>query len=197
MLSGFAFPTLPAAQIAEALTKYGIAPVANLRPDDIAKPLPDLLPAVLSRFIALYVDAPGDGGEDAQTQLGFKELEALGNPEHHAEGIRARRLYDESRAFLESIHVKHFTLDDLLHPHPLRVVQLLTALVSFLHHREDKFCLLHPIADQAAQQDEPSMAKIAQKEIGDHQFAKQMDEPIVQQLEAYVTSRIQCSICDH
>lgn len=59
MLSGFAFPTLPAAQIAEALTKYGIAPVANLRPDDIAKPLPDLLPAVLSRFIALYVDAPG------------------------------------------------------------------------------------------------------------------------------------------
>ncbi|KQK12108.1 kinetochore protein Nuf2 [Brachypodium distachyon] len=189
MPSGYSFPTMSPAQIAEALTQYGISPLANLRPEDIAKPQPDLLSAVLSRFIASFVDSPGDDGEDAQ--LGFKELEALDNPEHHAEGIRALRLYNKSRAFLDSIQVKDFTLADLLHPHPNRVVQLLSALVNFLFYREDKLGLLQPIADQAAHYHERSMElkdKIAQlqKEIGDHELAEQMDEPIVQQLEAEV-----------
>jgi kinetochore protein Nuf2 len=59
MASGFGFPVLSTAEIAESLIQFGIAPLANLRPDDIAKPQPDLLPAVLSRFLASYVDAPG------------------------------------------------------------------------------------------------------------------------------------------
>lgn len=59
MPSGYSFPTMSPAQIAEALTQYGISPLANLRPEDIAKPQPDLLSAVLSRFIASFVDSPG------------------------------------------------------------------------------------------------------------------------------------------
>lgn len=42
---------MPPAQIAGALTQYGVAPVANLRPEDVVKPQAELLPAVLSRFI--------------------------------------------------------------------------------------------------------------------------------------------------
>ena len=59
MASGFGFPMLSPADIAEALVQFGIAPNANLRPEDIAKPQPDLLPEVLSRLLASFVDAPG------------------------------------------------------------------------------------------------------------------------------------------
>lgn len=51
MPSGYSHPTMPPAQIAGALTQYGVAPVANLRPEDVVKPQAELLPAVLSRFI--------------------------------------------------------------------------------------------------------------------------------------------------
>jgi kinetochore protein Nuf2 len=59
MASGFGFPMLSSAEIAESVVQFGIAPVANLRPEDIAKPQPDLLPAILARFLASFVDAPG------------------------------------------------------------------------------------------------------------------------------------------
>jgi hypothetical protein len=42
---------MTAADIAEALHSYGIAPNANLRSEDIGKPAPDLLPSVLSLFL--------------------------------------------------------------------------------------------------------------------------------------------------
>ncbi|CAM0910750.1 unnamed protein product [Alopecurus aequalis] len=188
MASGFGFPMLSPADIVEALVQYGISPVANLRPEDIAKPQPDLLPAVLSRFLASYVDAPGDG-EDGQ--LGFNDLVAVDNPEHHAEAIRVLRLYHKSRAFLESIQFKDLTLADLLRPSPGRVVEVLSALINFLFYREDKLNLLHPIINEYPDYHERTVelkARIAQlqKEIADHELAEQMEEPMAQQLEADV-----------
>jgi kinetochore protein Nuf2 len=53
MASGFGFPILSTAKIAKGLLHFGIAPAANLRPEDIAKPQPDLLLAVLCRFLVV------------------------------------------------------------------------------------------------------------------------------------------------
>lgn len=59
MASNFSFPPLTPEQIAEALHTYGLAPTANLRAEDIANPQPDLLPAVISNFLATVVDPTG------------------------------------------------------------------------------------------------------------------------------------------
>ncbi|KAI5007615.1 hypothetical protein ZWY2020_054781 [Hordeum vulgare] len=163
MESGFVFPILSPVVIAEQLSQYGIAPVANLRPENIANPQPDLLPGVLARFFDSFVDAPGDG-EDGL--LRFSDLEVLDNPEHHAEAIRALHLYIKSQAFLDSIKFKDFTLADFTRPTPDRVVVVLSALVNFLLYREEKL----------------------QKEITDHELAAQMEEPMAQQLEADVNA---------
>ncbi|KAM0928537.1 hypothetical protein ACQ4PT_002539 [Festuca glaucescens] len=56
MASGFRFPLLSTAKIAKALLQSEIASGTILRPDDIAKPQLDLLPAVLSRFFASFVE---------------------------------------------------------------------------------------------------------------------------------------------
>ena len=55
MASTFSFPEMTPAQLAEALHTFGIAPTANLRAEDIATPQPDLLPGVLSLFLATVV----------------------------------------------------------------------------------------------------------------------------------------------
>jgi len=103
MDSGFRFPMPFSAVIAGYLIQLGIAPVANLRPEDISKPQPELLRTVLYRFFATFVETAGDG-EDGK--LGFNDLEVLDNTEHHAEAIRVLRLHRRSQAFLESIHFK-------------------------------------------------------------------------------------------
>jgi kinetochore protein Nuf2 len=171
MASGFGFPMLSSAEIAESVVQFGIAPVANLRPEDIAKPQPDLLPAILARFLASFVDAPGyqtrrrilllllllhslarspawiSPRDDDDGQLGFSDLAGLDNPEHHLEAIRVLRLHTKSRAFLDSIQFKDFTLADLLRPTPRRVVEVLSALINFLFYREEKLNLLQPIVN--------------------------------------------------
>ena len=55
MASTFSFPEMTPAQLAEALRTFGIAPTANLRAEDIATPQLDLLPGVLSLFLATIV----------------------------------------------------------------------------------------------------------------------------------------------
>jgi kinetochore protein Nuf2 len=132
----FSFPLMTVADIAEALHSYGITPNANLRSEDIGKPAPDLLPSVLSLFLVNIA------GDDLDQQLGFEALAALDNPEHHFEGIRVMRLYQRSRQFLESIQFQGFTLRDLLRPTPRRVVHVLSALINYLHFRQEKipFC---------------------------------------------------------
>ncbi|KAE8819156.1 putative kinetochore protein NUF2 [Hordeum vulgare] len=193
MESGFVFPILSPVVIAEQLSQYGIAPVANLRPENIANPQPDLLPGVLARFFDSFVDAPGDG-EDGL--LRFSDLEVLDNPEHHAEAIRALHLYIKSQAFLDSIKFKDFTLADFTRPTPDRVVVVLSALVNFLLYREEKVTLLQPIVSETPDYHERTLelkARIAQvfavhKEITDHELAAQMEEPMAQQLEADVNA---------
>ncbi|KAF7088424.1 hypothetical protein CFC21_091531 [Triticum aestivum] len=190
MASGFHFPLLSPAKIAEELVQFDVAPFANLRAEHIASPQPDLLPGVLGRFFDYFVDAPGDGEGG---QLGFSELEVLDNPEHHAEAIRLLRLYNKSQIFLESIHYKDLTLADFTHPTPRRVVEVLSALINFLLYRHDKTELLQSIVSESSDYHERDLelkARIAQiqKEIADHELAEQMEEPMAQQLEADVNA---------
>ncbi|XBH76851.1 kinetochore protein NUF2 homolog [Triticum dicoccoides] len=190
MASGFHFPLLPPAKIAEQLVEFDVAPFANLRAEHIASPQPDLLPGVLGRFFDYFVDAPGDGEGG---QLGFSELEVLDNPEHHEEAIRLLRLYSKSQAFLESIHYRDLTLADFTHPTPRRVVEVLSALINFLLYRHDKTELLQPIVSESSDYHERDLelkARIAQvqKEIADHELAEQMEEPMAQQLEVDVNA---------
>uniref|UniRef100_A0A0E0QEQ2 Kinetochore protein Nuf2 N-terminal domain-containing protein n=1 Tax=Oryza rufipogon TaxID=4529 RepID=A0A0E0QEQ2_ORYRU len=191
MASNFSFPPLTPEQIAEALHTYGLAPTANLRAEDIANPQPDLLPAVISNFLATVVDPTG--ADDLDGQLGFDALASLDNPEHYMEGIRVLRLHKRASAFLESIQFPGFTLRDLLRPDPRRLVQVLSALINFLYYRDDKLALLQPIIHEFPNLDERCMelkAKLAehQKAIADHELAAQMEEPMVQQIEAEVNS---------
>uniref|UniRef100_A0A0D9Z9U4 Kinetochore protein Nuf2 N-terminal domain-containing protein n=1 Tax=Oryza glumipatula TaxID=40148 RepID=A0A0D9Z9U4_9ORYZ len=191
MASNFSFPPLAPEQIAEALHTYGLAPTANLRAEDIANPQPDLLPAVISNFLATVVDPTG--ADDLDGQLGFDALASLDNPEHYREGIRVLRLHKRANAFLESIQFPGFTLRDLLRPDPRRLVQVLSALINFLYYRDEKLALLQPIIHEFPNLDERCMelnAKIAehQKAIADQELAAQMEVPMVQQLEAEVNS---------
>ncbi|TVU44871.1 hypothetical protein EJB05_04332 [Eragrostis curvula] len=181
----FSFPVMKAAEIVEALHGYGIAPNANLRAEDIAKPAPDLLPAVLSLYLVNIA------GDELDQQLGFEALAALDNPELLYEGIQVRRLFQRARQFLESIQFQGFTLRDLFRPDPRRVIQVLSAVINYLHFRQEKIGLLQPIVDEFPDSDESRLefkAKIAehQKAIADHELKEQMDEPVVQQLEAEV-----------
>ncbi|KAK3145990.1 hypothetical protein QOZ80_3BG0260130 [Eleusine coracana subsp. coracana] len=100
----FSFPVMTAADIAEALHTYGIAPNANLRADDIAKPAPDLLPGVFSLFLVNIA------GDDLDQQLGFEALGSLDNPELYLPGIQIIRLFQRSRHFLESIRQEKISL---------------------------------------------------------------------------------------
>uniref|UniRef100_A0A0E0I7J9 Kinetochore protein Nuf2 N-terminal domain-containing protein n=1 Tax=Oryza nivara TaxID=4536 RepID=A0A0E0I7J9_ORYNI len=191
MASNFSFPPLTPEQIAEALHTYGLAPTANLRAEDIANPQPDLLPAVISNFLATVVDPTG--ADDLDGQLGFDALASLDNPEHYREGIRVLRLHKRANAFLESIQFPGFTLRDLLRPDQRRLVQVLSALINFLYYRDEKLALLQPIIHEFPNLDERCMelnAKIAehQKAIADQELAAQMEVPMVQQLEAEVNS---------
>lgn len=191
MASNFSFPPLAPEQIAEALHTYGLAPTANLRAEDIANPQPDLLPAVISNFLATVVDPTGCvrgaspplplagaarsvfvivgwrfcSADDLDGQLGFDALASLDNPEHYREGIRVLRLHKRANAFLESIQFPGFTLRDLLRPDPRRLVQVLSALINFLYYRDEKLALLQPIIHEFPNLDERCMelkAKLAE-----------------------------------
>uniref|UniRef100_A0A0E0I7J8 Kinetochore protein Nuf2 N-terminal domain-containing protein n=1 Tax=Oryza nivara TaxID=4536 RepID=A0A0E0I7J8_ORYNI len=177
MASNFSFPPLTPEQIAEALHTYGLAPTANLRAEDIANPQPDLLPAVISNFLATVVDPTG--ADDLDGQLGFDALASLDNPEHYREGIRVLRLHKRASAFLESIQFPGFTLRDLLRPDPRRLVQVLSALINFLYYRDDKLALLQPIIHEFPNLDERCMelkAKLAEIAKNDFELVKLAQE---------------------
>ncbi|KAG2533858.1 kinetochore protein NUF2 homolog [Panicum virgatum] len=187
MASTFSFPEMTPAQLAEALHTFGIAPTANLRAEDIATPQLDLLPGVLSLFLATIV------GDDPDDQLGFDLLQKLDNPEHHMGAIGLRSIYGRARDVLESIHFGGLTFRDLTRPEPRRVVYILSAIVNYLHFRHEKLALLNPIAEEFSSVDDrlpEGKARIAelQKVKENHASKEQMDEPAVQQLQAEVNA---------
>ncbi|KAL6638543.1 hypothetical protein ACP70R_023654 [Stipagrostis hirtigluma subsp. patula] len=182
MSTNFSFPEMSPPEIAEALNGYGLAYAAELRPEDIANPPPDLLPNVLNLVVASI------RGDDGNEQLGFEALQGLENPEHHANALQMVQLYQRARGVLESIQFRGLAMRDLLRPDPRRVVHILSAVVNFLHFREDKLVLLQPIVDEYPNLDERGREldeKIAehQKVIADHELKVQMDEPEIQRLK--------------
>nr|CAB3492478.1 unnamed protein product [Digitaria exilis] len=185
MATNFSFPEMSPAEIAEALHTFGIAPTANLRAEDIANPQPELLPSVLALFLTEIA------GHDSDDQLGFDLLQVLDNPEHHMRAIGLRDLYRKARDFLDSIYFGGLTLRDLLRPHPRRVVDILSAIVNFLHFRHEKVALLDTIINEYPGWEDQLTdlrARIAEheKKKADHAYKEQMQEPVAQQLEAEV-----------
>jgi kinetochore protein Nuf2 len=92
----------------------------------------------------LCSDSPGE-------QLGFEAMLVLENPEHHLQAMEIRRIYRKARDFLDSIYFGGLTLRDFLRPHPRRVIDILSALVNFLHFRQEKIPLLHSISQEYSQ----------------------------------------------
>ncbi|WVZ61269.1 hypothetical protein U9M48_011171, partial [Paspalum notatum var. saurae] len=185
MASTFSFPELTPAQIAEALNGYDLAPDGPLRADDIANPHPDLFAAILSLLLANVT------GYDPDDQVGFEQLQALDNPEHHMQALGFTRLYRKAADFLESIHFRGLTLRDIIRPEPRRVCHILSAVINFLHYRQEKLELLQPIVEQYASCEDRNAelrARIAElkKVKADHLQKEQMEEPAVQQLQAEV-----------
>nr|CAB3453376.1 unnamed protein product [Digitaria exilis] len=188
MASTFSFPEMLPAVITEALHTFGIAPTSNLRAEDVANPQPELLPNVLSLLLA---DIVGDDFDDQE--LGFDLLQAVDNPEHHMRAIGIRRLYRKARDFLESIYLGDLTLRDLLRPHPRRVVDILSAIVNFLHFRREKLALLQPIVNEYSGWEDrltELRARIAEheKKKADHVSKEQMQEPVIKLLEAEINA---------
>ncbi|KAJ0969184.1 hypothetical protein J5N97_022061 [Dioscorea zingiberensis] len=184
MASTFTCPEMPAAEIISILAQTGIA---VLKTEDLAAPTAELMCSLYANFLS-YLDPLGD---DLDGQIGFSALELLENPDHHAESIRIFNLYRKVKDFLSSIRFGNFTLRDLLKPDPRRTAQILSTIINFVFYREDKLNMLQPIVDQFPAYEERRIEleeKIAQlnKEILDHEVACQMEEPIVQELDAEV-----------
>ncbi|RCV39949.1 hypothetical protein SETIT_9G012300v2 [Setaria italica] len=188
MATNFSFPEMTPAQIAEGLHSYDIAPNPNLRAEDIAKPQPELLPNVFSLF---FTNVVGDNPPDEQ--LGFDELLVLENPEHHLQAMALRRIYRKARDFLDSIYFGGLTLRDFLRPHPRRIIDILSALVNYLHFRQEKLDVLKPISQEYFEREDQLTelrARVAelQKAKTEHAYNEQMEEPVVQQLQAEVNT---------
>ncbi|URD84695.1 Nuf2 family protein [Musa troglodytarum] len=183
-MSSFSFPERPAAEIIGALAQVGIA---TLKPEDLANPSADLVCTLYSNFLA-FADPLG---EESDIQIAFSALELLDNPDHHVDAIRTFNLYRKIKGMLASIRFGSFNLRDLIKPDTKRTLQILSTIVNFIYYREEKLNMLQPIVDQFPAYEERRAdleAKIAEvnKLILDHEVARQMEEPAVQQLDAEV-----------
>ncbi|XP_064945686.1 kinetochore protein NUF2 homolog isoform X3 [Musa acuminata AAA Group] len=183
-MSSFSFPERPAAEIIGALAQVGIA---ALKPEDLANPSADLVCTLYSNFLA-FADPLG---EESDIQIAFSALEHLDNPDHHVDAIRTFNLYRKIKGMLGSIRFGSFNLRDLIKPDTKRTLQILSTIVNFIYYREEKLNMLQPIVDQFPAYEERRAdleAKIAEvnKLILDHEVARQMEEPAVQQLDAEV-----------
>ncbi|KAL5684350.1 hypothetical protein ACJX0J_010735, partial [Zea mays] len=131
--------------------------------------------------------------DEPDEQLEFQALQAIDNPEHHMRAIALSRLYRRANAFLHSILFRDLTLRDLLRADGRRVVYILSAIINFLHYRQDKLSFLEPIVQEYSPLQERHTelrAKIAELRNAkeDHLLKEQMEAPVVQQLEKEVNA---------
>lgn len=185
MMSAFSFPERPVSEIIGVLAETNIA---ALKPDDLTNPTADVVSSIYTNFIS-YVDTLGDVPDD---QIGFTALELLDNPDQHVESIRVLNLYRKIKDLLASIRYPNFTLRDLLKPDGKRTIHILSTVVNFLYYREDKLNILRPVFEQLPDYEERKKeleTKIIaelNKEIMDCEVARQLEEPIVQEVDAEV-----------
>ncbi|XP_065004250.1 kinetochore protein NUF2 homolog [Musa acuminata AAA Group] len=155
-MSSFSFPERPATEIIGALAQVGIA---ALKLEDLANPSADLVCTLYSNFLA-FADPLG---EESDIQIAFGALELLDNPDHYVDAIRTFNLYRKIKGMLASIRFGSFNLRDLIKPDTKRTLQILSTIVNFIYYRLQ-----------------------VNKLILDHEVARQMEEPTVQQLDAEV-----------
>jgi hypothetical protein len=171
MSSSYSFPKYKPAEIVDALHSYGIAPSPNLCAEDVENPRPGFVAEVLQLFLANFVwyapatscpVSPGSGlisafcvgghfaccSDDPDEQLQFQALQALDNPEHHMRALRFSRIFKRANAFLQSIQFRDLNLRDLLRADGPRVVHILSALINFLHFRQDRLSVLLPVVQE-------------------------------------------------
>ncbi|KAG0495632.1 hypothetical protein HPP92_000323 [Vanilla planifolia] len=185
MASTFLCPELPASQIATALSDAGIAAI---RVEDLAAPTADLARTLYSSVLN-YLDPLQD---DLNGQLDFGALQLLDNPEHHADAIEAIDLYHRMRELLLSLSYRGFKLADILRPEPLRMIHILSAVVNFIFYREEKLNTLQLAMEKVSAYDErrrelEEKLSELQKQRMEFEVARQMEEPMVQEVEAEVS----------
>ncbi|ONK56144.1 uncharacterized protein A4U43_C10F4590 [Asparagus officinalis] len=183
-MSAFSFPERPVSEIIGVLAEAGIA---DLKPEDLSNPTADVIFSLYTNFLS-YVN-PLEDFPDGEIE--FSALELLDNPDHHVDSIRVINLYRKIKDMLASIRYMDFTLRDLLRPEPKRTVHILSSMVNFLFYREEKLSMLQPIVDQLPGYEKRRMeleTKIAElnREIMDHEVARQLEEPLVQEVDAEV-----------
>jgi kinetochore protein Nuf2 len=174
MSSSYSFPKYKPAEIVDALHSYGIAPSPNLCAEDVENPRPGFVAEVLELFLANFVwyapatscpVSPGSGlisafacfgvgghfaccSDEPDEQLQFQALQALDNPEHHMRALALTRIYRRANAFLQSIQFQDLNLRDLLRADGPRVAHILSALINFLHFRQDRLSVLVPVVQE-------------------------------------------------
>lgn len=183
-MSNFSIPERPIAEVISVLEALSIA---NLRPEDLLNPTADVIIPLYNNFLC-DVD-PLAEAEDGQ--IGFDALELLDNPDHHVSSIKTLHLYKKVKDVLDSICYGNFHLTDLLKPDPRKTLNILNTMVNFLLYREEKVNGMQPIVNKLASYGERKTDlenKIIQynKELMDYEVARQLEEPLVQEVDAEI-----------
>ncbi|KAJ3683511.1 hypothetical protein LUZ60_013738 [Juncus effusus] len=183
-MASYSFPELPAKEIAKVLGEEGIAAVTAA---DLAKPTAELVKAIFSSFFN-YLDPLRN---DSEGQIGFRTLQLLENPEHHAHAILELGLLNKIKKFFALISYHDFNLKDLIRPNPRDTIRHLSCVVNYIYYRNDKLVLLKPLLKELPNYDERK-AQLTERideiktEISNREMEVKMEEPAVKQVESEV-----------
>ncbi|KAJ8768236.1 hypothetical protein K2173_021176 [Erythroxylum novogranatense] len=184
-MSKFEYPRLSRSDIMTILAESQIAAVSD---SHLRNPTPDFLSDLYARLL-IHLDLLH---EEDHGQLEFSALEQLENPDYHVDSVRTMNLYVKIWDLISLAHCPlKFTLKDLLRPQGDRTEYFLSAILNFCLHKDTKMNLLRPTGEELTLLDEQRKEwedKIAQlnSEIAEYNAAREMELPLVQELDAKV-----------
>ncbi|XP_050208770.1 kinetochore protein NUF2 homolog isoform X1 [Mercurialis annua] len=184
-MSKFDYPRLSKPQIISILAESEIAAVTE---NDLKNPKMEIVSDLYTRLL-IHLDLLN---EDDQGQVEFAALEQLENPDHHTDSVRVMTLFVRIKEMTSLVRCPlKFTLKDLLRPEGDRLELYLSAILNFCLHKDTKMNVLRPLGEELTLLDEQRKEwedKISQLnvEIAEHNAAREIDLPQVQELDAKV-----------
>ncbi|KNA03993.1 hypothetical protein SOVF_203770 [Spinacia oleracea] len=182
--SVYSLPVLSRPEIVGILAEYQII---SLSESDLTNPNPDFVANLYNSFLHFL-----DSLEEDSSQVDFEALERFENPEIYADAIRPIKLYRRIKDVLSEIGCPiSFTFPDLISPDSSRTVKFVSAIINFVLHKESKFSMITPYAEELGILEEECKqreAKILQlrKESAALNEARDKEKPLVQEAEAKV-----------
>ncbi|KAL5985033.1 hypothetical protein ACLOJK_038870 [Asimina triloba] len=179
----YSFPILSTAEIVSNLSQLEIATV---KPNAITNPTLDFLISLYTAFLT-FLDPLGDD----PAHMDFSTLELLENPDLHVHSVRIMNLYYKVKDLVNAACSMNFTLKDLVNPQRDRTVHFISGILNLCLYRQDKLNVLHPMVEKVGDCEQQCLeleARIAElsKEIEDHEEARRMEQPKVQEVEVEV-----------